>query len=379
MPKTEGFIAKGYEKVRQAFEQNFTSGQEVGAACCIYRDGKPVVNIWGGLKNSDTQEAWNENTVQVIFSAIKGMTTICILSLVEQGKLNLDEPIATYWPEFAAEGKDVITLSMVLSHRAGVPFIDGDFTLQDVYDRDLVIEAIARQRPAWEPGTAHGYHVRTFGWILGEVVRRVTGKSFGEVVQDTISKPLGIPLWVGLPDSEMDNVAKLIPPPTGSQNLIDLMGADSIMVKAITGPSNLFDYNEMWNTPELLRAEMPSSNGVSNAHALAKIYASLLGNGVDNIRLLTEETVKNARQPLSSGPDSVIVMDTVFGTGFNLPAMLAPVCGENSFGHPGAGGSIAFADPDAGISFGYVSNKMRVEPGIEKRTEAILEATYQSL
>jgi CubicO group peptidase (beta-lactamase class C family) len=372
-----GFVTPGFEPLCEAFARNFAEHGEIGAACCVYRAGVPVLDLWGGVADPRSGRAWAADTVQLVFSVTKGPTAVCVLQLVEQGRLDVDAPIARYWPEFAAGDKERITTRMVLAHRAGLAAVAGDLTLEQVLAWDPVVNAIAAQAPVWEPDSAHGYHARSFGWILGELVRRITGERIGAYLQRTVCGPLGLDYWVGLPASVLPRCARLIPP-DAAHGAAAMLGADSLTMRVMSGPSGLFAYDEMWNRPELLAAEMPSSNGVGTARALARLYAALCG-GLDGVELLRPETICDACRVVSRGPDRVILMETCFGLGFSLPPMLAPGCGPRAFGHPGAGGSTAFADPDAGVGFAYVTNRMRFDPTGDPRGTGLVRALYECL
>lgn len=374
----EGLVARGFERVRDAFAGNFNDHGDLGAACCVYLDGRPVVDLWAGFADVAGGRLWEEGTVQVMFSATKGVTAVCLHLLAERGQIDLDRPIAAYWPEFATRGKEAIPVRWALCHKAGLAAVDGDLTLAQVLAWDPVVRAIAAQEPNWPPGTAHGYHARSYGWILGEVVRRVTGRSIGRFLADEIAGPLGLDLWIGLPPAEQARCARLIPPEGGLPSLADLLGAESLAARVMSGPSNLFAYDEMWNRPEVRAAEMPSSNGVASARALARLYASLIGE-VDGTRLLAPQTVAAACAVQADGPDRVLFVPSRFGSGFMLPPMLAPGCGKRSFGHPGAGGCLGFADPDAGLGFGYVTTKMKFEISGDERQRALVDAVMRSL
>jgi CubicO group peptidase (beta-lactamase class C family) len=378
MTEIGGRAEKPFEAVRDAFAENFSKHGEVGAACCIYRRGRPVVDIWGGVADPMAGRAWARDTIQLVFSATKGATAICANRLLESGEIELDAPVCRYWPEFAAAGKAEIPVRWVLSHRAGLAAVDGDLTLDEVLAWDPVVEAIAAQEPNWEPGSKHGYHTRSFGWILGEIVRRVTGRSIGRYFAEEIAVPLGLAFWIGLPVSERARCARVLPPVGGSESVAELLGATSLTARVMGGPSDLFAYDDMWNRPDVLAAEIPSSNGVCDARALARMYAATIGE-VDGVRLLGPETVEAACVEQSEGPDEVILKPTRFGLGFSLPPMLAPGCGDKSFGHPGAGGSLGFADPEAEIGFGYVMNQMMFDPEGDPRSDSLIEALYDSL
>jgi CubicO group peptidase (beta-lactamase class C family) len=378
MARVHGFALAGYESVREAFAASFDEHGEIGAACSLYRRGQPVVDLWGGLADPSSGRPWQEDTLVLVFSATKGVTAICIHRLAERGEIDLDAPVAELWPEFAARGKDAITPRQVLCHRAGLAAVDGDLTLEQVLAWDPVVAAIAAQQPNWEPGTAHGYHARSFGWILGELVRRATGRSLGAWLADEIAKPLGLDLWVGLPTQLSSRTARILPPEGGSDRVAEILGSSSLTARVMNGPSDLFRYDEMWNRPDLLAAEMPSSNGVADARSLARLYAAAVGL-VDGVRLLAPATVEAACVAHSEGPDRVILLPSRFGAGFGLPPFLSPACGARAFGHSGAGGSLAFADPDAEIGFGYVMNEMRFDPHGDPRAAALVEAVYGSL
>lgn len=374
--RIEGRVAPGFEAVREAFAASFARHGDVGAACSVYQRGRCVVDLWGGLADATAGRPWAEDTLVLVFSATKGWTALCVNRLVERGELALDAPIARYWPEFAANGKQAITLREALSHRAGLAAIDAELTLAQVLAWHPVAAAIAAQAPEWPPGSAHGYHARSFGWILGEVVRRATGRSLGTWLADEIAKPLGLELFIGLPASRLARTARLVPPEGGSDRVAALLGSTSLTARVMTGPSNLFHYDEMWNRPDVLAAEMPSSNGVGDARSLARLYAAAIGP-VDGIRLLAPETVAAACVPHSDGPDKVILFPSRFGLGFALPPFLSPACGPRAFGHPGAGGSLGFADPDAELGFGYAMNAMRFAPEGDPRAAGLVEATYR--
>jgi CubicO group peptidase (beta-lactamase class C family) len=306
------------------------------------------------------------------------VTAVCANLLAERGRLDLDAPIADYWPEFAVNDKERIPLRWVLCHRAGLAAVDGDLTIEDVLAWDPVVAAIAAQAPNWEPGTTHGYHARSYGWITGEVVRRATGRSLGRFLAEEIAAPLGLDFWIGLPDDQQHRCARIIPPDGGIPSLAELLGADSLTARVLSGPSDLFAYDEMWNRPDIRAAEMPSSNGIGSARALARLYASLVGE-VDGIRVLAPETVAAACVPHAEGPDRVIILPSRFGLGFTLQPMLAPDAGPEAFGHPGAGGSLAFADPAARLGFGYVTTRMKFDPTGDERTRHLVKAVYDSL
>ena len=250
--------------------------------------------------------------------------------------------------------------------------------MDDVLGWEGVVEAIAAQAPLWEPGTAHGYHARSYGWILGEVVRRATGRTIGRFFADEIARPLGLDFFIGLPEDQLGRVAKLYPPvidPETAEAMDSFIGPDTMLGQVLRGPSNLFNYDDMWNRPDVLAAEMPSSNGVGTARAVAKLYASLIGE-VDGIRLLAPETIARATEVQVSGPDHVIGLPMSFGLGFMSPSSSGR---EGSFGHDGAGGSLGMADPAGEWSLGYVMNQMKLGLTGDSRSSGLVAATAASL
>ncbi len=382
MKTVHGAWAPGFEGVREAFAKNLAEG-EVGAACCVYWNGEPVVDVWGGLADREAERPWQRDTAALIFSSTKGVTAALIHLLAQRDQLELDAPVARYWPEFAANGKQSITLRHVLTHRAGLPAVDGDLTLDDVFAWHPVCAAIAAQKPIWVPGTEHGYHARTFGWILGEVVRRVTGATLGQFLGVEAAEPLDLELWIGLPEAIEPRVATTYtaPKPADPEQRAlraKFMGPDTLLGRALEGPSGVLPYGPIWNKRALHAAELPSSNGIASARGLARFYAALIGE-VDNRRLLSPPIVAAAAASQVEGPDRVILMPTHFASGFALPPMLSLDVPDTAFGHPGAGGSLGFADPASGLAFGYVMNQMQLGLAGDPRAERLVSAAYASL
>ncbi len=358
-----GTAERGFESVREAFAANFERHGDVGAAVCLYRDGRPVVDLWGGTADVASGRAWQRDTVVMVFSTTKGITAVVANLLAERGKLDLDAPVARYWPEFAAAGKADIPVRWLLAHRAGLAAVDGELTLQDVLDWDPVVAAIAAQSPNWEPGTQHGYHVRSYGWTVGEVVRRIVGCSLGRWFAEEIAAPLGLDIWIGLPAAEEPRCATLIPAAgdTDGSSFLELIPPDSLLARALFGPSKLFaaGYDTSWNRREIRAAEMPSSNGIANARSLARLYAATLGE-VDGTRILSSETVEamttdyltaeqRKGQPFRDRPDYWAGQGFGLGVAVKLsPAVKASQLGVakvGAFGWPGVFGTWWAADP----------------------------------
>jgi CubicO group peptidase (beta-lactamase class C family) len=386
-----GEVKPGFEKVRDAFENNFAQHGDVGAAFSLYVKGEKVVDLWGGTADVSTSRPWEQDTLQLFFSTTKGVAAICAHLLAQRGELDLDAPIANYWPEFKAEGKENITVRQGMSHRAGIPVVDVDLTPEQVCAWDPIVEALAAQKPIWEPGTKHGYHALTYGWIVGEIVKRVTGKSLGTFYRDEIGEPLGLDLWIGLPESEESRVAPLVileamTAEGPSQEVLDSLPEEMRrMILAFTDPNsitqralNVAKPSLDFNSRMVHAAEIPAANGISDARSLAKIYAACVGE-VDGIRILEPKQVDDALVEQSNGPDEVLMVPTRFGTGFFLNGDFAPLFSDRSFGHAGAGGSLGFADADAQIGFGYVMNKMQTNLSGDPRTLTLIKAVRESL
>ncbi|MGQ4516937.1 serine hydrolase [Streptomyces sp. DW26H14] len=385
----EGQVAAGFEPVREAFAANFARYGDIGAAVCVYRHGLPVVDLWGGSADPGAGRPWDRDTLQLVYSATKGATATAAHLLAQRGELDLDAPVASYWPEFAANGKSEIPVRWLLSHRAGLVALDEPVPLEGALAWQPMVDALAAQRPQWVPGTEHGYHGRTFGWLVGEVIRRVSGRTPGRFFAEEIAAPLEIDFFIGLPESERGRVSRMVykepeidlatvPLETLPEEFRPMVEAqrdpDSLARRAfaVTDPVEI-DFN----SPEVQAAEIPASNGIGTARGLARLYASLIGE-VDGVRLLTAKTVAAATAEQASGPDRVIVLPSRFASGFMLPSDMMPLTGPRAFGHPGRGGSLAFADPESGLAFGYVMNHI-VEGGEDLRAASLVEAVRKSV
>jgi CubicO group peptidase (beta-lactamase class C family) len=380
-----GVVAEGFEPVREAFAGNFETLGERGAAVAVYRDGRKVVDLWAGTRDVDGTDPWERDTAQIVRSATKGVAAAVLLMLSERGELDLDAPVGHYWPEFKAQGKEHTLVRHVLAHRAGVPVLDRPLTPAEAADPDLAATTLAAQAPAWEPGTDHGYHAQTYSWLTGELVRRVTGRSIGEWIATEIAGPLGLDLWVGLPEAEAHRVGRVglveetvrdgtlrIRPKRAVADAYADPG--SLTRRAFAAITPLPDEND----PAYRAAVLPASNGIATAAGLARFYAALTGE-VDGIRLLAPRTLEHARAEASAGPDRVLVVTTRFGLGYMLHGSASPLLASGSFGHPGRGGALGFADPESGIAFGYVTNGFRKSVTADPRAQALVRAVRSSL
>jgi CubicO group peptidase (beta-lactamase class C family) len=373
-----GWVEAHFEAVLDAFAENFDTRAEVGAAVCVYVDGQPVVDLWGGTADATSATPWKSDSVVLVYSSSKGVTSVCANLLIQRGLLDPAATVASYWPEFGAAGKESITVAQLMSHQAGLPLVEGDFTLDEVLSWDPMVQALAGQEPIWPPGTRHGYHMRTFGWLVGELIGRVSGKSAGTFLREEIADPLGLDFWIGLPEEIESRVARLVPPKNDLGTLLKQLGGELLLARVFSNPSDLFGYNEMWNTRALHAAELPSSNGIGDARSLARLYASCIGE-VDGVRTLEPSTVSAATVEQACGKDAVLMIDSCFGLGFMLGNSFGAANPRSAFGHAGAGGSLAFADPATGMAFGYVMNDLRFDAAGDPRSEELVRAVYRSL
>ncbi|MBQ1099856.1 beta-lactamase family protein [Streptomyces sp. b94] len=391
-----GTVAEGFEPVRDAFARNFTALGDRGAAVAVYRDGRKVVDLWGGTRDVDGTagtEPWRRGTAQVVRSATKGVAAAVPLLLHQRGELDLDAPVGEYWPQFKAHGKERVLVRHVLNHQAGLPVLDRPLTPDEALDPSRGPQAVAAQAPVWEPGTDHGYHALTYGWLLDELVRRATGgRSTGEWIADEIAGPLGLDLWLGLPAAEeaagrAGRAGRVEDPePSGSGPRLRPKRAvteayrdpDSLTRRAFAAITPFPDQND----PAYRAAALPATNGIATADGLARFYAALIGE-VDGVtphaRLFDAATLERARAEESAGPDRILVVGTRFGLGYMLHGSASPFLSPGSFGHPGRGGALGFADPEAGLAFGYVTNGFRKTVTADPRAQALVRAVRASL
>ncbi|MEW1774729.1 serine hydrolase domain-containing protein [Streptomyces sp. NPDC086777] len=381
-----GTVAEGFEPVRDAFAGNFELLGDRGAAVAVYRDGHRVVDLWGGSRDVDGDAPWEHGTAQIVRSATKGVAAAVLLLLHQRGELDLDAPVGDHWPEYKAAGKERTLVRQLLAHSAGVPVLDRPLTPAEAADPDLGAAAVAAQAPVWEPGTDHGYHAQTYSWLTGELVRRVTGRTVGEWVADEIAGPIGAGLWLGLPEAEQARVGRVGPVPAPQSAGALRTRPKRAVAEAYADPGSLtrrafgaIDPLPDENDPAYRAAALPASNGIATADGLARFYASLIGDVDGGRRLFTPETVRLARGEQSAGPDRVLVVATRFGLGYMLHGSASPLLSPGSFGHPGRGGALGFADPGSGIAFGYVTNGFRKSVTADPRAQALVRAVRTAL
>jgi len=372
-----GSVAAGFEPVADAFARNFVDHGEVGAACAVRVGGDEVVDLWAGIADPASGRPYEADTLQLVFSSTKGIVSIATHLLAQQGRLDLDAPVATYWPEFAANGKAKITVRHLLTHRSGVVGIDRVLSVEEFCAWDPFVEALAAAAPLWEPDTAHGYHAISFGHLLGEVIRRVAGCDIGTFVREQVAGPVGAEFIIGATDDELARIAPLLDFP-----LEELTGDPDPTIAAILTPQSPTNrafmiapvFPTSFNAAPLLQAQIPAANGCTSARSLARIYGSLVAP-VDGVRLLDDAQIADARSPQSEGDDLVLVgSPTVIGSGFFLPDPVSSQLGPGSFGHAGLGGSLGSALPEREIGFGYVMNQMSAQIKGDPRTRNLMDA-----
>ena len=373
-----GFCEPRFQAVRDAFAANFAAGSETGAALAVTIGGQPVLDLWGGWTDAARAKPWREDTIVCCYSVGKAVCAILIWRLHERGELDVDAPVAAYWPEFAQAGKAQIPVRWLLTHQAGLPAIRRPLPAGSQLDWDVMTSALAAQEPWWEPGTAHGYHSNTQGFLLGEVIRRVSGKRIGQFLKDELRDPAGIDFHLGTSPEEDERTADMLPvtqPPDAVRNPINplqlLANRNPPMPK--TGPGSQ-------NSREYRAAEFPSTNGHGSAKALARLYGALSTTGeVDGYPILNPATIHEATAEQAYGVDKVLGRPTRFASGFQLAMKERPL-GSNpeTFGHFGGGGSLGFADPDANLGFGYVMNQGR-QGWQHRHTRRLIDLIYEAL
>ncbi len=386
----QGTAAPRFAAVREEFERNFAERGEVGASVCVTVGGEPVVDLWDGVADPETQAPWNSDTIVLVWSCTKGATALCAHILAARGVIDLDAPVARYWPEFAKGGKDGITVRMLLNHQAGLPALREPIPENGLCDWDAVVDALAAMEPLWEPGTRH------FGHLVGEVLRRVTGRSLGTFFRTEVAEPLGLDFWIGLPEEQEPRVAQSISPapPAPGQPLppfyaVGMTDPTSIPGMIVWNSGGILLPGAV-NTRQVHAAEIPSANGITNARGLAGMYRPLaLGGEFGGVRLVPEDAVP-AMGAVSAAVarDATMLVPTRWASGFmkgvdntHLPPGQgdAVILSEEAFGHLGNGGSLGFADPKARLSFGYTMNRLGGGIGLDERGQALVDAVYRVL
>ena len=348
-----GTCSARFDPLRELFAAKLESGEDLGASLAVNIDGEMVVDLWGGWADEARTVPWTENTITYVFSTTKTMTSLAALVLVDRGELDLDANVAAYWPEFAARGKAGIKVRQLLSHTSGVSGWDQPITLEDLYDWDKSTALLAAQAPWWEPGTASGYHALTYGHLIGEVIRRITGQRLGEFFAAQIAGPLGADFHIGLPPSEFHRVANVVPPAAAAAFDPTQLDPNSLAFKTFTGPTMAVDMECSW-TERWRRADIGAANGHGNARSVARLQSAVAcGGEVDGVRLLSPKTIDRIFEVQSDGIDLVLGIPLKIGVGYGLPCPEGRVCFWG-----GAGGSLVIIDVDRRMTFAYVMNKM---------------------
>jgi CubicO group peptidase (beta-lactamase class C family) len=378
------------ERVEAAFERNFNAGREVGASIAVWQDGREALCICRGWRDAGKTLPWTPDTLVLVWSATKGLSSACVLHALEMAGLDLSVRVADFWPQFAQAGKEFLTVGEVVSHRAGLAALD-DKTAS-LFDHEAVVAAIEKQAPLWQSEDGHGYGPRTYGFLADEIVRRLSGRALGEYWRAEFGDPLGLDLWIGLPEEEHARVAQMLAARAGCSDVEEeftkaLADPGSLTRAAFSAPAGPLGATAM-NAPAVRSASLPSLGGIGSATALAKFYSVLANGGeCEGRRYFTEQSLAWMTTPLAQGLDRTLRTETVFSAGF----MLDPVDGDGqkkrrifgpsrtAFGHPGAGGSLAFADPENGLGFAYVMNQMETGVLPKSRAIALVQALYDSI
>jgi CubicO group peptidase (beta-lactamase class C family) len=382
MTAIHGQVEPGFEAVADAFAAAFEARPRMGAALAVLRHGQEVVNLWGGVSDAASKTPWTENTASVVFSCTKGLVSILAAQLMEAGRLDYEAPVSVYWPEFAQAGKHTITVRQLLGHQAGLSAMSTDLTFEDILDWDKVVARLAQQAPLWPPGTGYAYHALTHGWLAGELIRRITGTSIRRLFKEAIAAPLGAEAWIGLPAAHKGDVARLDVAPSlaelwQEEAALDTPKTPNWPYRAMTLgkalPAALVTSDGGFNDRRLQAAEVPGAGGIATAAGLASIWSATVAP-TRGVRLLAPETVAIATRTVTEGAPVFAAPPPYarWGMGFQLDSEARRFLTASSFGHDGAGGQSAFADPVHGVGFAFVTNWM--EAGDDRRATRIIDA-----
>jgi CubicO group peptidase (beta-lactamase class C family) len=390
----QGYCDERFAAVGEEFQRNFAERGELGATVAVKVGGQTVVDLWGGYADEARERPWEQDTTCVLFSCTKGAVSICAHMLAIAGELDLDAPVHTYWPEFAAAGKETVLVRHLLTHQAGLPALRAPLPPGAFYDWDLMIEALAAEEPFWRPGSTHGYHGLTFGFLVGEVIRRVTGQTVGQFLRTEVAEPLGIDLQLGTPASEHERVSHVNgPPPPApgepvSRYLIAVMTEPTSMQALMMLNCGGYLVPEEWDQPAALAAEIPATGAVGNARSLAELYGALVHERrIGRVEFSWEDLMRMGGVQSAATEDVMLFAPGRWSLGFGKtgvsPRGTEPparvVLSEDAFGHTGHGGSIGFCDPVADLSFAYAMNQMDPDLGVSAKAQSLIDATYRAL
>jgi CubicO group peptidase (beta-lactamase class C family) len=389
--QVSGTFDPRFQPVAEAFIENFNQRGEIGASVCMRIEGESVVDLWGGQFAPDSDKPWEKDTVSIIFSCTKAATALCAQLLIDRGELDLNAPVTRYWPEFGQNGKQDVTVLMMLNHSAGLPAFRDPIKQGGYYDWDYMIKRLEDEAPHWEPGTRNGYHMISFGWTVGELVRRVSGMSLGTFFKKEIAELMDLDFWIGLPSELQDRVSHIIPfTPDREAPMSDFVKALLSEPDSISSLSFLNSGEYAADAPEAHAAEIGGGGGISNARSLSKMYVPLAGGGMYNgQRFISNETIKRMSMvSMATLRDATLLIPSRFAQGF-MKSMdnrnASPgntdtaILGDAAFGHVGAGGSVGFAEPDENMAFAYTMNKMGLGILMNDRGQSLVDTAYRTL
>jgi CubicO group peptidase (beta-lactamase class C family) len=389
-----GYCDARFAEVGDEFRRNFAERGELGASVAVRLGGETVVDLWGGFADADRAHEWAEDTVCIMFSCTKGVVALCAHMLAVEGELDFDAPVSAYWPEFASNGKEGVLVRHLLSHQAGLPAVRTPLKPGAFYDWDYMVDVLAAEEPFWRPGSTHGYHGLTYGFLVGEVIRRVSGQTVGEYLRAEVAEPLGLDLTIGLPASERGRVSHVngaAPPAPGepvSQYLVKAMTEPASIQALMMANNGGYLVPEGWDSPAALAAEIPATGAVGNARSLAEMYGAIVHDRrVGRVAFGWDDIVRMGAVQSAASDDIVLFATGRWTLGFHKgsvsPRGVEPaarvVLSEDAFGHTGHGGSIGFADPVADLSFAYVMNQMDPDLGLSPKGQSLVDAAYRAI
>jgi len=391
--RVSGFCDANFQMVADNFIANFNDRDEVGASVCVRIEGETVVDLWGGQFTADSEKPWEKDTISIIFSCTKAATALCAHLLIDRGELDLHAQVTNYWPEFGKNGKEDVTVLMMLNHSVGLPAFRQPIKEGGYYDWDYMIERLEEEEPFWQPGIRNGYHMISFGWTVGELVRRVSGKSLGTFFKEEVAEPLGLEFWIGLPEELEDRVSPMIPfAPDGTEPVSDFINAllgDPSSISALSW-LNAGGHELAVDTRAAHAAEIGGGGGISNARSLSNMYVPLANGGIyAGTQLISAEAIARMSQiSMATQMDATLLIPSRFALGFmksmdnrngKIGNTDTAILGDAAFGHVGAGGSIGFADPDDNLAFAYTMNRMGQGLLLNERGQSMVDAAYRSL
>lgn len=389
--RVSGFCDPKFHHVAEEFVKNFEVRGEIGASVSLNVEGETLVDLWGGYSDPDTKTAWAKDTLSLVFSCTKAATALCAHRLIDQGKMELDAYVSQYWPEFAQNGKQNVTVRMMLNHSAGLPAFREPIKEGGYYDWDYMIERLSAEAPFWDPGTRNGYHLMSFGWTVGELVRRVSGMSLGRYFKENFAEPLGLDYWIGLPEEHEERTARMLPyTPSAEDKPTDFITHIMTKPASIQHLCFLNSGNFQPNCREAHAAEIGGGGGIANARALAGLFAPLANGGsLNGVTLLSSDHIaKMSAVSMATMEDATLLIPTRFALGFmksmdnryrSSGDLETAIIGDKAFGHVGAGGSIGFADPECHLGFGYSMTKMGAGLMLNDRGQMLVDTAYTAL